>query len=238
MEAVAAAGAAKGEDKPVDSLKFYNDKGGWKDAFTQVGAASKKDIGVGMEPVGYSDSNTYTAFIRSSFRTKKKADLFTWHTGESLKELVDENLVAETTDLWTKAIDEGCDPGAAQAVHLRRQAVLRAREHRLLGDVLQQGRLQEGRVTADPTTWDELVAVADKLKAAGITPYYQTNILFTFDWFQQLVAGTDPDLYEGLATGEVKYTDPEVVEIMNVWKKMIDAATSATRARRPSRSRS
>ena len=71
--------AAKGDDKPVGSLKFYNDKGGWKDAFTQVGAASKKDIGVGMEPVGYSDSNTYTAFIRSSFRTKEKTDLFSWH---------------------------------------------------------------------------------------------------------------------------------------------------------------
>ncbi|HZX02603.1 MAG TPA: carbohydrate ABC transporter substrate-binding protein, partial [Kribbella sp.] len=75
------------EDTPVDSLKFYNDKGGWKDAFTQVGAASKKDIGVGMEPVGYSDSNTYTAFIRSSFRTKEKADLFTWHTGKELQDL-------------------------------------------------------------------------------------------------------------------------------------------------------
>src|SRR6478735_2122267 len=93
-----AAAPKKGEDKPVDSLKFYNDKGGWKDAFTQVGAASKKDVGVGMEPVGYSDSNTYTAFIRSSFRTKEKADLFSWHTGKELQDLVDQKLVAETTD--------------------------------------------------------------------------------------------------------------------------------------------
>jgi ABC-type glycerol-3-phosphate transport system substrate-binding protein len=98
------------EDKPVDSLKFYNDKGGWKDAFTQVGAASKKDIGVGMEPVGYSDSNTYTAFIRSSFRTKEKADLFTWHTGKELQDLVDQKLVAETTDQWTKAVADGNIP--------------------------------------------------------------------------------------------------------------------------------
>src|SRR5690242_6336255 len=103
-------GTAKGDDKPVDSLKFYNDKGGWKDAFTQVGAASKKDIGVGMEPVGYSDSNTYTAFIRSSFRTKEKADLFSWHTGKELQDLVDQKLVAETTDQWTKAVADGNIP--------------------------------------------------------------------------------------------------------------------------------
>ena len=69
----------------------------------------------------------------------------------------------------------------------------------------------------EPTTWDELDAAATKLKDAGITPYYQTSILFTFQWFQQLVAGTDPELYKGLSTGDVKYTDPEIVDIMNIW---------------------
>ena len=69
----------------------------------------------------------------------------------------------------------------------------------------------------EPTTWEELDAAAAKLKDAGITPYYQTSILFTFQWFQQLVAGTDPELYKGLSTGDVKYTDPEIVEIMNIW---------------------
>ena len=91
-----AAAPKKGADKPVDTLKFYNDKGGWKDAFVQVGAASKKDIGVGMEPVGYSDANTYTAFIRSSFRTKEKADLFSWHTGKELQDLGEDELTQLT----------------------------------------------------------------------------------------------------------------------------------------------
>ena len=69
----------------------------------------------------------------------------------------------------------------------------------------------------EPTTWEELDAAATTLKDAGITPYYQTSILFTFQWFQQLVAGTDPELYKGLSTGDVKYTDPEIVDIMNIW---------------------
>ncbi len=78
-------------------------------------------------------------------------------------------------------------------------------------------------VTQTPKTWPELIAVADKVKAAGVKPFYQTNILFSFVWFETLLAGKDPDLYDALATGKAKYTDPGVVEVMNEWKKMIDA---------------
>ena len=60
-----------------------------------------------LNTTGYSDAAQYDAFIKQSFRTQKSPGLFTWHTGDSLKQLVDEDLVAETTDLWTKAIDEG-----------------------------------------------------------------------------------------------------------------------------------
>jgi multiple sugar transport system substrate-binding protein len=74
-----------------------------------------------------------------------------------------------------------------------------------------------------PTTWAELISNADALKAKGVTPFYDTSTLFTFVWFQQLLIGTDPDLYAKLATGEAKYTDPGVVAVMERWKQMIDA---------------
>ena len=96
----------------MDSLKFYNDKAAWKEAFAQVGAAGKKDVGIGITPTGYSDANAYSAFIRSSFRTKEKPDLFTWHTGKELEDLVDQGLVAETTEQWTKAVADGNIPAA------------------------------------------------------------------------------------------------------------------------------
>ena len=54
-------------------------------------------------------------------------------------------------------------------------------------------------------------------------PFYQTNILFSFVWFETLLAGKDPDLYDALATGKAKYTDPGVVDVMNDWKKLIEA---------------
>jgi multiple sugar transport system substrate-binding protein len=215
--------AAKGEDKPTDSLKFYNDKGGWKEAFVQVGAAAKKDAGVGMEPVGYSDSNAYTAFIRSSFRTKEKPDLFTWHTGKELEDLVDQGLVADTTEQWTKAIADGNIPEALKQYFTfgdKQYCVPLLAGYWVM--YYNKSVFAKAGVTP-PKTWPELIAVADKLKAAGVKPFYQTNILFSFVWFETLLAGKYPDLYDALAQGKAKYTDPGVVEVMNDWKKMIEA---------------
>src|SRR3546814_18998588 len=39
-----------------------------------------------------------------------------------------------------------------------------------------------------PATWSERNQVAATLKANGVTPYYQTSTLFTFQWFQHMVA--------------------------------------------------
>lgn len=48
-------------------------------------------------------------------------------------------------------------------------------------------------------------------------------MLFSFVWFEQLMAGMDPDLYDRLSTGKAKYTDPGVVAVMEKWKSLIDA---------------
>ncbi len=143
--------------------------------------------------------------------------LFTWHTGDSLKQLVDEGLVAETTDLWTQAIDEGW---ATEG--LRDEYTFDGKQYCVPMNIAYwvmyyNANIFEEHGIDEPTTWEELDAAATTLKAAGITPYYQTSILFPFQWFQQLVAGTDPELYKGLSTGDVKYTDPEIVDIMNIW---------------------
>src|SRR5690625_5735845 len=46
------------------------------------------------------------------------------------------------------------------------------------------------------------------------------NILVEFVWFQAILAGLDPDAYDGLSDGSVSYTDPTVVEAMEIWHQM------------------
>src|SRR5699024_4262873 len=59
-----------------------------------------------------------------------------------------------------------------------------------------------------PTTWDEFQQVAQTLVDNGVVPLHQMNIIFEFVWFQAILAGLDPDAYNGLSDGSVDYTDP------------------------------
>lgn len=213
---------AEGASGPA-MINFYTDKGAWEPQFLEVSDVSETSLGMGLEFTGYSDAEQYSAFIRQSFRTDEKPDLFTWHTGSELEDLVAEDLLAPTSDIWDAAIDNG-DVPAAMA------------EHFTVGDeqycvpmnaaywvMYYNKAIFDEHGLAEPTNWTELINVADTLLAAGVTPFYETNILFSFVWFQTLLAGTDPELYNGLSTGEVEYTDPGVVAVMEQWRGMLEA---------------
>jgi multiple sugar transport system substrate-binding protein len=203
-------------------LKLYNDKGAWGPFFDDMGKLSKEQIGLGMKPVGYTDSPTYEAFIKASFRTNNKPDLFTWSTGGRLEEIVKAGQVAETTKIWNDAISAG-----DLSKELAQYYTYDGKQYCVPDNVaywvmFYNKKVFDGAGLKPPTSWAELISSADKLKAKGITPFYQTSVLFSFVWFQQLLIGTDPDLYNRLATGEAKYTDPGVVAVMQRWKQMID----------------
>lgn len=204
-------GAVTGE------LAFATDKAAWEPDFEELNKTSGDAVDITLKTSGYSDANQYDAFIKQSFRTDKSPGLFTWHTGDQLAQLVEEKLVAPTTDIWQKAIDEGW-----ATEDLRETYTFDGEQYCVPMNVAYwvmyyNKNIFEEQGLEPPTTWDEFEDVVQKLIDAGITPMQQTSVLFTFPWFQQLVAGTDPELYNGLSTGDVKYTDPEIVDIAEMW---------------------
>lgn len=213
------------DDKSASSateVKLYNDKGAWKTYFEGVGKLSKEQIGLGVTPVGYTDEPTYEAFIKASFRTNNKPDLFTWSTGGRLKEIVDSGQVADTSSLWSDAIASG-----DVSKELEPYYTIDGKQYCVPANVSYWVMFYNKKVFSDagvqpPTSWADLMSTADKLKAKGVTPFYQTSVLFSFVWFQQLLIGTDPQLYNDLATGKAKFTDPKVVAVMQQWKAMED----------------
>ncbi|MEZ7126383.1 ABC transporter substrate-binding protein [Nonomuraea sp. AD125B] len=204
-------------------LTLYNDKGAWTKFFDEMGALSKQRIGLGMKPTGYTDSAQYQAFIKASFRTNVKPDLFTWQTGGMLEEIVKQKQVADTTAVWQEAIKAG-----DLSQDLAPYYTIGGKQYCVPMNVAYWGMFYNKKVfdqhgLTPPQTWDELIKVADTLKQNGVKAFYHTSVLFSFVWFEQLMAGTDPDLYDRLSTGQAKYTDPGVVQVMERWKSMIDA---------------
>src|SRR5690606_21545336 len=62
------------------------------------------------------------------------------------------------------------------------------------------------------------------LKDGGVTPFGVSvqDRWPSFIWFQQLLIGTDPQLYRDLMAGSVSYTDERVMEVMRTWQGMIE----------------
>lgn len=221
--ALASCGGDNADDgATTGTLDFYTNKAAWEPDFDKLNETSDSDVDIKLNTTGYSDAKQYDAFIKQSFRTDKSPGLFTWQTGPSLGKLVEEGLVAETSDIWDKAVDSGWI-----SADLRDMYTYDGKQYCVPMNIAYWVMYYNKNIFAEhdltePTTWGELDAIAKKLKGEGVTPYYQTSTLFTFPWFQQLVAGTDPELYKGLATGEVKYTDPRIVEIMQTWRDQQD----------------
>jgi ABC-type glycerol-3-phosphate transport system substrate-binding protein len=85
-------------------------------------------------------------------------------------------------------------------------------------------------LTETPTTWAELLDVAEKLKAAGITPFqiggggtdsWASAILFDSIVSANLYA-TDPDWITRRHENQVAFSDPEFVETLIAFKDLVD----------------
>lgn len=218
MLLAACSGGGNAGGSATGTLKFYTDKAAWKPQFQSLNPTSQKDVKISLSTTGYSDENQYQAFVKQSFRTQQSPGLFTWSTGDNLKQLVDQKLVAETTDIWKQAIADG-----DVSKDLEKYYTFNGKQYCVPMNIAYWVMYYNKTIfdkygISKPTSWNELMADAAKLKKNGVTPFYQTSQLFTFPWFETLVAGTDPALYKGLSDGSVKYTDPRIVKIMDEWE--------------------
>ena len=215
-------GPAKVETpETLTTLNFYTDKAAWEPSFKEMNKASKA-TNLELKFTGYSDPTAYDSFIKQAFRTKKTPDLFTWHTGSQMEELVEQKLLAETTELWTKAEADKLVPEGLKDNYTIEDKQYGVPLNVAYWAMYYNKSIFEKYKLEVPKTWDDLVKVCETLLKNGVTPFHQMNIIFEFVWFQLMLMGESPEVYRKLQTGEAKYTDPEVVKVAKAWGQMID----------------
>jgi ABC-type glycerol-3-phosphate transport system substrate-binding protein len=202
-------------------LKMTNDKIAWKDWFASAGKAAKTAGAIGWNPVEYSDTTSYQAAIKTTGNTPKVTDMFSWWSGWLMKELVDAGMLADVSSIWQKN-------GSAYSDGLRQAFTFDGKQYGVPLNVAYwityYNKHTFDKYKLDvPTTWDEFTGVCDKLKAEKVTPLGATidGRWPGFVYFQELMVRKDPALYTALVTGKAKYTDPSVVDVMNLWGGMI-----------------
>jgi raffinose/stachyose/melibiose transport system substrate-binding protein len=79
-------------------------------------------------------------------------------------------------------------------------------------------------ITSTPKTFDDMVTLARKLKAKGVTPFYEMggDRWATQWWVQvQLADAAKAGLWDRINTGKEKFTDPEVLATITKYQSLI-----------------
>jgi multiple sugar transport system substrate-binding protein len=208
----------------VTTLKFYHDKTPWQEFFKQMGDMAQQAIGVNWDPTPYSDTTSYQAAVLPSLPTSDAPDFFTWWSGYRIEDLYDQGVLEDVSDLWQQAITDGNLPESLSAAFTFDGKQYAMPLHVSYWVVFYNKKVFAENEITPPTTWVEFVANADKLKAAGVTPFASTTTgrWPSFIWFEEMVLRTDPQFYADLTAGKAKYTDPTAVKAMETWKGLID----------------
>ncbi len=190
--------------------------------FEQWAIDAKEKTGVTLTPVSYPSTDVFSANMKTALPTNKTPDLFTWWSTYWGEELVAQDLAMDISDVWDKHKDEYPEG-------LRKAFTFNGKTY---GFPLNMNywigyynkEVFEANGFSVPKTWDEFIKLCDGMKAKGITPLNQTvnGEWPAFIWFEELFIRSNPDAYEQLSEGKIKWTDPAVKEVFTMWADMIN----------------
>ena len=192
-----------------------------KKAFANVFKAFTAKTGTKVS-VNTVDHNTFQEQINSYLQGQPQ-DVFTWFAGYRMQFFAAKGLLAPIDDVWAplksqfapafQNASKGADghyyfvPIYAYpwAVHYRK-SVFKAKGYTV------------------PTTWDQFIALAKKMKADGLTPIAFTDkdgwpAMGTFDILNMRLNGYD--FHIRLMAGKARWDSPQVKKVFNTWREIL-----------------
>lgn len=209
---------------PEIVVTLTHDKGWlptYQENFVKQADMIRSRLGIDMEVIPSDTTDLYVHQMKANLPTEQAPDLFAWWSSFRVRELVDQGLVADLTHLWEIHQSDYPEP-------LKKAFTIDGRTYGFPYGLdywpVWYNKEIFSRLGLDvPETWEEFILICDTLKGAGITPLI-SSVQYewpAFIWFEEMIIGEDPDLYEALCRGSAKYTDPAVVKALGVWQGMI-----------------
>lgn len=205
-------------------LALYHDKQGWDERFLLVSDAIAADVGHTLVPTTYGDTTSYQNVLQQAAITGDGPDLFTWWSGYRMVDGAKGGLFADISDVWEDAIAAG-----EVSADLQSQFQVDGKTYGIPNGVSYWPMFYNKKKFAElglsaPNTWEEFINICDTLLANGITPITASvdGRWPSFIWFEQLMISKDADLYEDLMNNKIKWTDPKVKEVFDIWADMLN----------------
>lgn len=229
LAAAAALGIAATAHAPIalaqqQTLVINTDRSGTgqKAAFNKIVADFEaKNPGVKVT-VNYSDVESYKTSIRN-FLVTSPPDIAFWFTGARMRAFTKRDLFEDLTSFMQEAkLTETMKP-FIPAVSDGNKIFMVPTNMTTWGFYYNKQLFDKAGVKP-PATWAELMTVADKLKASGVTPFtigtrdLWANALW-FDYLDLRMNGLE--FHDQLMNGKVSYTDPRVKKVFATWSQPI-----------------
>lgn len=214
------------EEEISGKVELWNDKLATEDptVVDAIASGASEASGLTVTINSYPDVAAYQTALQQSIREPEAPGMFTWWSGSQLETLVNNGVVEDLTDLWNDYIIPSGVPESVADAFTFDGKIYAAPYCALYTTVIyNKDCFEQAGITEIPTTFDEFLDACDKLVAAGITPIGLKNDSWaSFIWFQQLLGAYNPQLYADVCSGAKAYNDPEVKEVMQIWKDMFD----------------
>ncbi|MDF2994995.1 MAG: carbohydrate transporter substrate-binding protein family [Xanthobacteraceae bacterium] len=173
--------------------------------------------------VNYSDVESYKTSIRN-FLVASPPDVAFWFTGARMRAFTKRGLFEDISGFYKQTgLEKQMAPFLPAVTDGGRQYMMPT-NFNTWGFFYNKEVFSKLGVEP-PKTWNELMAIAEKAKAAGIVPFtigtrdLWANALW-FDYLTKRINGLD--FYMGLMDGKESYTDPRLKKVFDTWRVPIE----------------
>lgn len=215
----ACATGSETSDQSTDTLTLNGDRSDFVPAYTAAGEELKKLTGFGIEPRNVPSTENYQQVIRSSLQSSSSTDIIKWWSGYRLQDLARTGSLANLDAEWDKAVKNGWVNADTKPSFSYDGHVYAMPMYKSYWVIYYNKKVYKDLNLSVPTTWEQFIGNAEKIKAAGVTPFFATQEAgwTAFIWFGEILSKLDPDFYVKLMNGEAKYTDPPARRAMEIW---------------------
>ena len=191
------------------------------EAAVEAFKAANPDITVN---VSINDREAHKTAI-GNFLTAEAPDVTTWYPGNRMAPFVDAGLFMDISDLWAS------DPNLSTNFEAIKPTMTRdGKQWGVPYSYYQWGIYYRKDIfdklgLAEPANFDELLAACATMKENGVTAFttgskFLWPVAGIFDYINLRTNGFD--VHMALTAGEIKYTDPRIVQTFDNWATMID----------------
>jgi ABC-type glycerol-3-phosphate transport system substrate-binding protein len=206
----------------VQEMTLYHDNQEWQDFWVNFGEASGEDAGILAIPVDM-ETSVYMTRVKVDLTTERAPAVFKWWFGYPAYELVTADLLMDLSDVWDE-VGHNFPEGVREALTI--EGVTYAFPFLTAYWVWFYSKPVYERFDLEPPeTWDEFMDQLELFKKNGVSGIGNTIGKSNWTAFvvpMELLIRMDADFYLDLMAGRAHWTDPMVVEMMELWKDLID----------------